>query len=97
MHVYPEYELVVEPEDCSLESLGAAMQHHDVEDAVQGEALDDVSANVMESVEAQATPAQQQYASFAARVASAPDQVGAALLGLRSDGNNMQHRLEHCF
>ncbi|KAK9794945.1 hypothetical protein WJX73_007647 [Symbiochloris irregularis] len=75
MHLYPEYELVVEPEEASLDDLGAAMQHHSVGNGDEGEALDDVSASVMDSVEAQATPAQQQYARFAAKIASAPEQV----------------------
>lgn len=75
LHLYPEFELVVEPEEAAVDDLGAAMQHQHLQDGEHGEELDDVSASVMASVEAQATPSQQHYAQFAARVASAPEQV----------------------
>ena len=67
MATFTEHELMVEPEE--------APQDHGISGTMRQQGLED-------SVEAQTSPQQQQFARFAARVAWAPEQVMSCALWL---------------
>lgn len=81
MALFTEHELVVEPEEEPPSRGIAGLLAQQRLDAAAGSSppdagpLDAESQEMMDSVEAQATPQQQAFAQFAARVAWAPQQV----------------------